>query len=412
MIFKLILFYIILEYLRPGDIFPPLKILQLNSFVLPMFIFLASLLRSKTSLKNYFLSNFQSKFILLLLLLHGLSLMASMFSPHMNAGEIFKSTRALIGYVLTFFFLSNETKGTDKLEKVIRALVFVFAFVVVININKLSSASHRDYLQSGSFLSDGNDFALALNVILPLTLFLFFNETSPLKKLTFAVCSCLFLAAIVLTVSRGGMIGLASSMLYFLFIGKRKVAKFVMVGLVIVLILNFAPESFLNRMESIKSYKTESTSEKRMLAWKAATQMAMDYPLTGIGPGNFRNIYALEYKPEKYNVGAIYNAAHSTYFQTLADLGFPGIFTVLGIVFSSIVSNLKAMKKPLLYPREKEFLNYLTMSWIGFAVSAAFLSALYYPHIFVLGALSAAARNNSLKEKEVSNHKRSEINEN
>ena len=97
--------------------------------------------------------------------------------------------------------------------------------------------------------------------------------------------------------------------------------------------------------------------------------------------------------------------AHSSYFLVLGELGFVGILVFLAMVIGAIRANLKtralirarAGPEPNAAAIESMRMLYLTSAaMIGFAAPGAFLSAAYYPHIYVLTALLIAARGNSL----------------
>jgi probable O-glycosylation ligase (exosortase A-associated) len=393
MLFKLILLYIIVEYVRPGDISPELRALNLNTFFLPLSIFVVSIVRWKASYQKYFISSTQSRMILFLTGLHAISLVMAQFIPDVDGSLIYQSTRGWIGYTLVFFFLSNGINSDEKLEKIIKTLIFIHVFVILINLNTLTKASHQDFLQSGTFFGDGNDFALALNVILPLALFFALGETKKLGRIVFRGIVLLFFLAIIFTLSRGGAVGLAASVGYFAITSSRKYRNGIWVVILCIAAVYLAPPSWFQRMETIQSYDTEASAHGRIQAWKAAIQIALDRPLTGVGPGNFLQIYATKYRPEHYSIGDAWKTAHSLYFQTLAELGFPGIFGLVVMLGSTIISNIRMQSRFRLEAKDRQVLLSFNMSWIGYIVTAGFLSVLYYPHIFVLAGINLAARN-------------------
>ena len=85
----------------------------------------------------------------------------------------------------------------------------------------------------------------------------------------------------------------------------------------------------------------------------------------------------------------------------LGELGPPGLIVLLALVIGAIRS-LLAVKRRLIdacadppSPEVSEatrLLNLLVASTIGFAVPGAFLSAAYYPHLFVLTGILVSAR--------------------
>jgi hypothetical protein len=88
--------------------------------------------------------------------------------------------------------------------------------------------------------------------------------------------------------------------------------------------------------------------------------------------------------------------AHSVYFLALGELGLPGLLLVLVFIIGSLVANgrLASLARSRLgrSSMEVQLLASMSASVIAFAVAGAFLSALYYPHIYVMAGIQVAAR--------------------
>ena len=104
---------------------------------------------------------------------------------------------------------------------------------------------------------------------------------------------------------------------------------------------------------------------------------------------------ATEYRPADF-VGTGMNA-HSIYFLALGELGFPGAILLLTIIGWNLRANqtlareLKARAAPTL-DQDLQLLSSLSAALIAFASAGAFLSALYYPHLYILAGLLTAGR--------------------
>ena len=89
----------------------------------------------------------------------------------------------------------------------------------------ISQASHR-YGASGmaesSFMGDANDFALALNIMLPFALYLMLYTKNIALKISIGLIFCSLIAGIVISNSRGGFITLTGVLLYLVLQSKRK----------------------------------------------------------------------------------------------------------------------------------------------------------------------------------------------
>ena len=89
--------------------------------------------------------------------------------------------------------------------------------------------------------------------------------------------------------------------------------------------------------------------------------------------------------------------AHSIYFLTLGELGFPGLAVLLTFIFGNLVANRRlaneVRRRSIAHPAESlNLLACLSASVIAFATGGAFLSAIYYPHLYVVAGISAAGR--------------------
>ena len=135
------------------------------------------------------------------------------------------------------------------------------------------------------------------------------------------------------------------------------------------------------------------------MAWKSAIQMAGDNPLTGVGAGHFSVKYGIEYRPPGVGRTDIpWANAHSLYFLVLGELGIPGLLVYLWLIILNLLKNEKIIRS--LTPEnasdsrlmDRRLFVCLNSSMIGFAVGGAFLSATYYPHVFILAGVMEAGR--------------------
>ena len=154
----------------------------------------------------------------------------------------------------------------------------------------------------------------------------------------------------------------------------------------------YAPSEYFDRIDTIRNYEQESSARTRIVAWKAAINMAVDNPVTGVGSGHFPISFGA-YQNEI--VGNL--TAHSMYFLILGELGLPGIVFLLSILLTNIFRNRRLMKLARGSPddpRRAEFARLFFMingSVIAFCIAGAFLSVAYYPHLYVLTALCSAS---------------------
>ena len=184
-------------------------------------------------------------------------------------------------------------------------------------------------------------------------------------------------------------------MVYLVMKSRRKALALAAVGVLVAMVLLFAPDAYFDRMSSIKDYETEGSAQGRILAWKTATTMALDHPLTGVGAGHFGVMFGFKYKPADY-IGPYLNA-HSIYFVMLGEFGFPGILVLLGLIIGNMVRNERVIRnlRSSRPPGEATNLSLMVAmqtALLGYAVGGMFLSGVFYPHLFVLAGLMQSAR--------------------
>ena len=213
-------------------------------------------------------------------------------------------------------------------------------------------------------------FAGYLIMMLPLAVGLFLD--SLLKKnrflwiLTGLSISFMFIS-LLLTKSIGGWISLFIAFLVFsvlLFVHhphlRRKIVWIAAVASIFIVAI-LAGILIIRADYSAEFASPQNSLIQRLYFWRSATKMIRDFPLAGVGPGNFGLIYP-EYKsPQAIET----HFAHNSYLQIWAEMGILGIAGWLWLILRSFqagVRKLKVQERP----------DYLTVGLI--AASSAFLT--------------------------------------
>lgn len=384
--FLLFLSIFAIEYLGLGYRFPALNAMRISllaSAVVVLYII------GKNRVGDLFAQK-QAKLLLFLLLMTSASIIYAIVQTHsLNA------LKAQIGYFMIFvsgYFLLRDAKRTDAFLILLTAFHLI---LVYLNLPKFFSEVRAGAFQAGYFLGDGNDFAWALNIVLPFTLYGAHRVRSKLLKL---LCLCAFgvlIFGIIGSASRGATLAACAGMVYLLMSSRKKSLVFAFVLLASGLVFTLAPSTYFERMETLGSYEEDSSAKSRLIAWKAATNMALENPL-GVGAGNFNSAYGRIYRPED----ALSNrwiSAHSIYFVVLGEYGFIGLIVLIMLIISNIKDNVRTRK--LIIANNGGAGNipdywpvYLNMSIIAYAVGGIFLGGINYPHLYVLTFLTLSAK--------------------
>lgn len=386
MIYFGVLLVFVFEYMRPGSYVPALGIL--NS-ILPLGMFVLSVITSSKFSIGAILRDRNTLWLLYFLTLVALSIVITA-EVRLYAYQRFTQ---VLGYILLYFTFVRLTTDLKRLKLFFTTLALIHVGLVILNPDVILKPELRSYIQGVTFLGDGNDFALSVVIVVPLCLFLLLESKSLWLKLFYLAILAVLLLSIIGTSSRGAAIAISAVLLYLWWRSRKKLMGVAALAVVVVGVLSFAPDSYFERMESVKDYETEGSAQGRLQAWAAAVRMAKDHPLTGVGSGHFGMMYSNRYRPPDYDHDTMqWLTAHSIYFLTLGELGIPGVIFLFAIIFGSLRINSRRLREVELMPSivretQRRLLVCMNSSIIAFAVGGAFLSAIYYPHVFVLAGV-------------------------
>jgi len=314
-----------------------------------------------------------------------------------------------IGNCLLFCVCYYVFKDIRRIEVFLILFVLIHAILVILNMRELLVAGRAGHIKGGYFLGDLNDFGWSLAVVLPFAIYLFLKTHGTFAKFISLASALTIAAGILLTQSRGAAIAVAASATWFVLSGRRRVIGLTFLIVALVLMVTIAPDSFIHRMNTIKTYDEDSSARGRLMAWRAAVAMAIDHP-AGVGPGNFPNVYGRFYR-EKYADPTVWApnrwvAVHSIYFLTLAEYGFLGTLLLLLLLFWNFRGNLQITSVNETGPLDNASIamlgRILNWSLVAFAIGGMFLGGIHYPHIYILTAMTIGLAESSSRNPNLS----------
>ena len=242
-----------------------------------------------------------------------------------------------------------------------------------------------------SFITDNNAFALAVNMSLPMLFFLARDEKkNAYRRLYYLAFACGVLS-VVLTYSRGGLIGLAAVLFAITVKSRYKVVSIFLIALAFVALITFAPPQWMSRMGGLARGDVDTSGRQRLVSWGTSWNFAMDYPITG---GSFNALPDVElfqrYQPERLPGGFLSSGPHSVYFQTLEEQGFVGLGLYLILVGSSWAS-LRSLRRRSQRSACSQWIvpytHMIEVSLFGFLASGAFLGLANFDLFYQLLAM-------------------------
>jgi putative inorganic carbon (HCO3(-)) transporter len=250
-----------------------------------------------------------------------------------------------------------------------------------------TEGSFRVWGPPDSFVADNNDFGLALNMTLPV-MFYMAREVSA-RWLRWALWISFFssVAAILLTYSRGALLGLAVVLGALAMKSNRKAISAVALVLLAFLVLSFAPSGWTDRMGNFFHGNLDESAQGRLHAWHFAWELASHYPVTGGGFETFTPELEQRFTPQFSFAGP-----HSIYFQTLGEQGFVGLglfLFLIGSCFYSLRSMRRKVRRQPSFQWITNYSNMLEACFLGYIVSGSFLPRAYFDLWFQLAAAVA-----------------------
>lgn len=291
--------------------------------------------------------------------------------------------------LVTMMLIKNKKQIEELIWMIVISLGFYGVKGGIFTIR--SGGSDRVWGPEGTFIDGNNEIALALIVVIPLMYYLHSVTKNKWGRYAFVASILLCALAALGSYSRGAAIAIVAMVLFLWLKSSNKMTLGVLIIVVAPLMLLVMPSQWFDRIDTINTYEEDSSAMGRINAWKMATNLAMDRPLTGGGfeiydPGVF-----LQYAPNPYDV----HAAHSIYFQVLGEHGFVGLFLYLTLGFVTWRSGSWVIKHAAKIPDLRWAYTLATMlqvSLLGFAVGGAFLSLVYFDVPYYLMAAMVALK--------------------
>ena len=192
-------------------------------------------------------------------------------------------------------------------------------------------------------------------------------------------------SAIFLTASRGALLGLAVTILHVIVRFKQ---KFIGILLLIALVVFFIWQGgsvMKNRADTLDN--PETAGRMRLTSWQLALDMMKDYPIFGVGLGNFMKARNELYGNSRRLI------AMNTLLQFGAECGIPAMLFLIGMTIFAL-KDLNILMKSF---NPNNILYVITISvecsiW-GFMVCGFFLSAHLYEPFYLFIAMTVSLKN-------------------
>ena len=309
----------------------------------------------------------------------------------------FKFILARLWFIVPVLFF-----GTYFFQKRSNRISFIWLFIVATVIVIIYTLIHHSFYGFGEkeghwvmspFFKDHTIYGAIVALILPLAVGLYFyKKHNPLVQMTLISLIVIILIGLVLSYTRAawlsvlGSVGLALVLYYK--ISWKPIAVLAGAGLIVVLIrwdqiqmelernkYEHTTEAFDERLQSAANISTDASNLERINRWSCAIAMFKERPIMGYGPGTYAFEYAPFQRPENLtiistNFGDMGNA-HSEYLGALAETGFIGMLSLIGVVAAIFFTGITLYHR---LPKENKEDRIIVLSTI-MALSTYFIHA-------------------------------------
>jgi O-antigen ligase len=307
-------------------------------------------------------------------------------------------------YIRTGFIMLLVTAGLAMTWVECRSMIYAIALATVFNLATahllMSHAADSDrlFFQSKGMISDPNDLAAHLLLVLPFLLFVILRpRTFIVIRLILAGAMLYGLFLILRSGSRGGFVALILTLAVVFVVGsaRQRLVVGIAAPVLLVVLVALLPGSTWKRLKSIAesseaSDAAASSSEARKYLLKKSIEFTLKKPIFGVGPGQFQNFEGISAAAEGRH--GSWHATHNTYTQVSSECGIPALAFFLGALFSTF-GILQKIRKKALAMNKKEIVTAafcITLGLTGYTSASLFLANAYRFQFLAISGLVVA----------------------
>jgi O-antigen ligase len=259
--------------------------------------------------------------------------------------------------VIVFVLMLNTLTTPKRLEQITWLIVVCCGYVAfrgvfdyARGVNLVEDGRVRGAI--GGIFGNPNDLALNMVTFMPAALMIALTARhSTIRRLLAAGIAILMLATIVFTKSRGGAIGLGAMLAAMIVLGRRIRPGFAAMAIgAVMLATPFLPSTFWDRMATIVDEQRDTfhftgSSAARRALMQEGIDTFMEFPITGVGAGQFKN-YNPPDRKEKWH------ETHNALIQVASETGIFGLFAFAFLIVRGATA-AATTRRLLARPRRK-----------------------------------------------------------
>jgi O-antigen ligase len=375
----LFLFTVVL-YFRPYELFPSLSSLDKLAFWLAVATLLI-FLPTQFGLEGRLTARPREVNLLLLLCMTGLLSIPTAINPAEAWNEF---NDVFIKAVLMFIVMINVVRTQRRLCWLIYvslAITLLLSFNAIqdYRLGNFTVEGYRINGLLGGMFGNPNDLALHFVTMMPLAVCLMMASRNVLIKLMFGALAVLTVAAITITYSRGGFLGLLATagVLAWKLGRARRLGVTIFGTIALVVFIAFAPGNYGKRLLSIfiPSLDPVASSTARRDILERSILISLRHPLFGVGMGNFHTVSLGE------------TVTHNAFTQVSSEMGTAALIIYM-MFLTKPLKRLRRIERETFAARRTSRFYYLSIGLqagiVGYMVSGFFAAVSYQWYAYYL----------------------------
>lgn len=288
----------------------------------------------------------------------------------------------LITYVLPFLFFAflnvcHDSFAYDLKQGCIHCYMAGCTISGLYAIYQYLTTKH---LHVTSFYGHHVVFGTFMEVALPILTVFFIEQPDNKKKTLYFLMGLICLVALILTQARGPWFGAAVA-LFVVIIAMRKRLyinwKSIIAGAVlIILLLTISSPLYLDRVKTMTD-PAWSSNYHRFLIWGSTIHMIQDYPLTGVGLGQFIKIYNEQYI-SPLSEERSHPHAHNSYLMYAAENGLINLLAFLYLLSNIFIVLVDKKREPISIAVLATFIAIVVSSFVDNLLWAPYLAKILW----------------------------------
>jgi len=323
------------------------------------------------------------------------------FSGHVQDAytHLEEVSKILLMTFVTILLVSSKTKLRWMVLVILGSFGIKALFAAIFYLR--TGGEFQIWGPEGSFLYDNNDFALAMNMTIPLFFYMAQAEQNRwvrigLRGLMVAVAIC-----VVGTYSRGGLLGLSAVTLTIVVKSRQKIIGLFLVFIAVMGILTLTTIAWKDRMSEFLQGNFDKSAYSRLVAWTGGLNLAVQHPLTGGGFDVYTDEAVFPHYVPSTARGYLYgknihlHSSHSIYFQMLGEHGFVGLGLFLLLLWSCFMNMGRLRRQAFVYTDLEWVIPYTNMfqvTLIAYMINGATLGRAYFDFFYQIVALVIVLR--------------------